>query len=244
MQSFRTMTSTGLCFIGVCLLGTADVAEAQFQPTVAVNPAAAPWFLGGGSYGGGTVDGNFMFGAAQVIRAAGDYNALSTQGMINFEMARSRYIDNAVKWSQFYGRMREANEAYKRQKYESSRHSPEILAQVAASDIPRVLGSDELDPVTGKLFWPEALTSAQFSEERAEIERLLELTVWTTRTPEMVAQLREEIRKMREHLRTQMEDIPAADYIVARKFLDSLEYSVISRRRSTPTPPAPLPAGG
>src|SRR5260370_31821737 len=103
-----------------------------------------------------------MFGAAQVIRAEGDYNLETSQGMINFEIARSKYIENTNKWTQAYFQMREANQAFQIQNRERNRHSAETLAQVAASDLPRRLSSDELDPVTGRITWPEALLDDQY----------------------------------------------------------------------------------
>lgn len=236
---YRTSVVAGLLICGI--LGT-TTAQAQI--------AGSPWFLGGGgygggSYGGGTADGNFMSGAAQVIRAEGENYNLTTQGMINYETARSSYIDNTAKWSSFYWRMREANENSKRQRLERDRHSPEVLTQVAASDIPRSLSSDELDVVSGKIYWPEALMAEQFSAMRLDLEHRFELIALTTRTPEMIAQVREETRTLKEMLRSNIETIPAADYVTARKFLDSLEYSVASRRRSAPpSPPVARPPAG
>jgi hypothetical protein len=214
----------------------ADTAQAQI--------AISPWFVGGGSYGGGTADGNFMFGAAQVIRAQGDYNALTTQGMINFEMARSGYIDNAVKWSQFYSRMREANEVYKRQKLEQNRHSPEVLAKVAASDVPRALNSDELDAVTGRINWPEVLMDDQYAALRSDLEHLFQLRAWTTtRTTVTGLKIHEDTRQLLELLRRNIENMPASDYIAARKFIDALDYSANGRARPS-EPPAPDPTRG
>src|SRR5262245_38179645 len=110
MRVLRSVMNTGLLVAGF-VVGQ----EAHAQLTVA---PVGPWFLGGASYGGGTADGNFLFGVAQVIRAEGDYNLQSTQGMINFEIARSKYIENANKWTQAYFQMREANQAFQVQKRE------------------------------------------------------------------------------------------------------------------------------
>ncbi len=234
MRSFhRAIAMAGVVVSG---LFAAPVAQAQFGPS-------PPWFIGGGSYGGGTADGNFMFGAAQVIRAEGDYNALVTQGMINYEMARSGYIDNVAKWSQYYSRMREANEAYKRQKLEQNRHSPEVLAKVAASDIPRALSSDELDAVTGRISWPPALMDDQYAALRADLEHLFQVRTWTTQTNATGAQIRADTRQLLELLRGNMDIIPASDYIAARKFIDSLDYSAVGRRRP-PEPPVPGATSG
>ncbi len=136
--------------IAACCLAIA----ATWFAAPAAHAQFGPWWFGG-NYGGGTVDGNYMSRAAQVIRAAGDYNVATTQGMKNYEDARSKYIDNENRWTQAYFQMREANQRYQRYKFESSRHSPETLAKVAESDRPRLLTAEEYNPVSGRIVWPD-----------------------------------------------------------------------------------------
>ncbi|MGE5193869.1 MAG: hypothetical protein ACM3U2_15345 [Deltaproteobacteria bacterium] len=227
---------------GVFLAGMLVAMDARAQ--VAVTPVAvSPWFVGGASYGGGTVEGNFLFGAAQVIRAEGDYNLQTTQAMINYEIARSKYIENANKWTQAYFQMREANQAFQIQKMERNRHSPETLAQVAASELPRRLSSDELDPVTGKITWPEVLMDDQYASLRIDLEHQFGLRAWTSRTAGTAAQIHDDTRIMMDILRSNIENMPASDFIAARKFIDALDYAVVTPRRPV-QPPEPASAGG
>jgi hypothetical protein len=202
-----------------------------------------PWFLGGASYGGGTADGNFMFGVAQVIRAEGDYNLQTSQGMINFEVARSKYIDNVNKWTQAYFQMREANQAWQIQNRERHRHSAESLALAAASDVPRRLSSDELDPVSGRITWPEALLDEQYAALRTDLEEQFSLRASTSGTAGTTARIHDDARAMLALLRSNIDRIPASDFIAARKFIDSLDYAVVARRRPAPPPPEPGSAG-
>lgn len=243
MKSMMRILAGAGMFLGGLLAATPASAQVTVSPTSMGSFAFSPWFMGGGSYGGGTADGNYFFGAAQVIRAEGEYNALTTQGMINFETARSRYIENSAKWSQFYSKMREANESYRRQKIEQNRHSPEVLAQAAASDVPRSLSSDEIDPVTGRITWPVLLMDDQYAAVRADLEHLFELHAWTTRTPETSAKIHEGTRQMMEMLRDNIENVPAGEYVAARKFIEALDYSAMNQRRA-PEPPRPRLTGG
>jgi hypothetical protein len=228
---------------GLVAASTASAQVTAISPTSMGSVGVSPWFTGGASYGGGTADGNYFFGAAQVIRAEGEYNELTTRGMINFETARSRYIENAAKWSQFYSQMREGNEAYRRQKIEQNRHSPDVLAQVAASDVPRSLSSDEIDLVTGRITWPVVLMDDQYAAVRADLEHLSGRHAWTARTPETSAKIHQDTRKMIEMLRNNIENVPAGEYVAARRFIEALDYSAMNQRR-TPEPPRPRLTGG
>jgi len=193
--------------------------------------AISPWFVGGGYYGGGTADGNFMFGVAQIIRAEGDYNVATTQGAINYEVARSKYIENANKWTQAYFQMREANQAFRIQERERNRHAPEVLAQAAAAELPRRLGSDELDPVTGRIMWPEVLMGEEYAALRSDLERLFEIRAWTSRSRETAAKIHDDTHAMMDLVRMHIEELPANDFIAARKFLEALDYSVVTPAR-------------
>jgi len=228
----KTTIGTGIVLSGLVFAGDAFA-------QVTVTPAGiGPWFLGGASYGGGTADGNFLFGVSQVIRSEGDYNLQTSQGMINFEIARSKYIENVNKWTQAYFQMREANQAFQIQARERNRHSAESLAQAAASDLPRQLSSDDLDPVTGRITWPEALLDEQYAPLRADLEEQFGLRAWTSGSAGTAARIHDDTRSMLSILRNNIDRIPANDFIAARKFIDSLDYAVVARRRPAP-PPAP-----
>jgi hypothetical protein len=229
MVAVTRWTLVGSLFLAVQFGSTA--AQAQF--------AISPFVLGGGSYGGGTVAGNYMFGLAQVIRAEGDYNALTAQGAVNYEIARGKYLENYSRWMEGYYRGREANQAYQLQKIERNRHSAETLAQAALAELPRRLTSDDIDPTTGKIQWPALLMADEYAVFRSDLEELFEVRVWTSRSPETSARIRDDAHAMMAILRSHVEELAANDFIAARKFLDALDYSVITPGRRAPSP-APL----
>src|SRR5579872_3279977 len=218
-----------------CLAAGALVAgSAPASAQVAVAPVVTgmPWFAGGGYgyYGGGTAAGNYFMGLAQVIRAEGQYNAMTAQGMVSYEEARSKYIDNVNRWTQAYFQMREANDAYQRQKFARTKHSRETLAMVAASDVPLRLSSYDLDPISGKINWPAPLLEAQYDGLRSDLDQLFATRATTSQTGTS-APIHEDIRQLRDALRSNIETMPANDYIAARKFLDSLDYSIVQPAR-------------
>ena len=208
--------------------GAAGAQVASVTPVV----SAMPWFAGGGYgyYGGGTAAGNYFMGFAQVIRAEGEYNAMTAQGMVNFEEARSKYIDNVNRWTQAYFQMREANDAYQRQKFARNKHSPETLAMSAAAEVPLRPSSYELDPVTGKVTWPAPLLEPEYAALRADLEQLFAMRA-SSQTVGTTAQIHADIRQLVDALRSNIETMPANDFIAARKFLDALDYSIVQPAR-------------
>lgn len=207
-------------------------------------PAEAVWFnpggmgmgygLGWGGYGGygwgggGTAAGNYMMGQSQVIRAEGQYNKDTSEAYINYEDARTKYIDNKKKWTETYFSMREQNQSRQAEKLERSRHSPETLAQAARSGVPKPLSSDAYDPISGRVTWPEALQATDYAALREDVEHLLELRTSTSGGGSFSIKLRQDIEKMTAILKSNIQNLPTNDYISARKFLDSLSFAVRS----------------
>jgi hypothetical protein len=180
---------------------------------------------GGYGYGGGTVAGNYLNGMSNVIRSEGEYNVMTSQAGVNNEEARSRYLDNKKKWFENYLQMSEQRSALDAQRYAAARHSPEALNAAAKTALPKALGPDMLDPVTGRITWPEILQDSQYADQRKEIEQLFELRAKTSHGTGTGQKIRSTTARMSEMLRKQIKDLPANEYIAARKFLDSLDFA-------------------
>src|SRR5438128_828828 len=91
----RTKLVVGLLVLTIASIILLNVADAQY---------------GYRRYGyghGGTVESNYMNGMANVIRAQGQVNAYNAQAAINYEQARSKYLDNKKKWTENYYQMKE-----------------------------------------------------------------------------------------------------------------------------------------
>jgi len=224
--------------------GFAVLMVATFVSTSAnAQVAISPFVVGGnGYYGGGTAEGNYLAGEAQVIRAEGEYNLLSAQAASYFEDARAKYIDNTNKWTQAYFEMREANQAFIAQKFARNKHSPKTLALAATSGL-RALSLDEFNPATGRIEWPKGLRGSDYGALRTELARLFELRARDGQMRSTDMQIQEDARKMASLLRGHVKNLPANDYIAARKFLDSLEYSITKAESPTPRPGSALGRG-
>lgn len=208
------------------LTATPDMGAYGALPQVIGYQAALSGGGGGGGYGGGTVAGNYLSGAAQVIRSAGDFNEATSRAYINYEEARGLYITNRRKWTDAYFALQEQNRARVIEKIERARHSPEVLAAAAHSSVPRPLNSYEFNLMTGKIDWPEFLQSAEFAGPRERIERIAGVRAEMTLTATDRATGRQAVGEMLEALRADIHVLPANEYIANRKFLDSLYFTL------------------
>lgn len=185
-------------------------------------------YSGGVNYGGGTVAGNYLSGLSQVIRSAGDYNEATSRSYINYEEARKGYIANRREWTDTYFALQEQNRARQLEKIARQKHSPEALASAAHSSVPRPLSSEMLDPISGRISWPEFLQRAEFAEARQRVDRAFELQAETSGAGVDRQAARTALAEMLETLRTNIDLVPANEYIANRKFLDSLYFSLVA----------------
>ncbi len=181
---------------------------------------------GGYGYGGGTTPYAAAENArANTIRAQGEYNQANTAAMKNYEDARSTYIDNQQKWTQVYLERKRATDAQKEKDREAALATRERAKEFMAahpSSGPARLASSQLDPSTGRIQWPTALTAAAFEGQRKSLDALFELRAHTSTNPDLASQVGKAVSEMKDSLRKQIRDIATQDYLEARRFLDSL----------------------
>jgi hypothetical protein len=216
-----------LLLVGSAVIGSQAVAE-----DFAVRPWYRPYGGGYGGYGygggwggGGTAAGNYMQGMSTVIRSAGEYNLATAQAGVSYEEARSKYLDNNKKWSENYFEMKERRQALEVQQREINKHSNEALNAAAKSSLPRTLGPNALDPVTGQITWPEVLQGGEFADLRKQVEQQFELRTKTSNVAGTAQKIHAATQEMSSILRKEIEKVPANEYIAARKFLDGLDYT-------------------
>jgi hypothetical protein len=188
------------------------IADAQFV----VRPYYRSRYGYGNRYGSNSANG-----MANIIRAEAQANLANQQ-------ARSVAIDNQKKWTQNYFKMKEERQERDAREHEKNKPSPETLAEVAKSNLPRELGPDALDPVTGHITWPEVLQNREFAAHRTELEELFAQRVQTSHAAGTAQSIHTATAQMAEQLRRHIEEMPAKDYMTGRKFLDSLDYAAHS----------------
>lgn len=181
---------------------------------------------GGYGYGGvGTAFSAQENARANTIRAQGEYNMMNTAAMSNFEDARSKYIDNQQKWTQVYlERQRAAAELKSQREAEDAARKERIKAFNEANPPtpPAGLTSSQLDPSTGQIQWPTALAATAFDGQRQSLEALFALRTQASANAELTAKVVKAVNEMKSTLRAKIREIPTADYLEARRFLDGL----------------------
>jgi hypothetical protein len=199
-----------------------------FHP-IAPPPSTTVYGGGGGygyGYGGGqTAEGAALQGMSQVISAAGQYNLATSAAAINMTQAESNQLRNNVQGVETYWQMRNIGAA-ERARERGPAPTAEELARRARAGIPQGLTANQIDPVTGVLYWPAALQDPSFKPQKAAVEECTAKWVkyggldYASQT-----QVRENIDAMFDGLKAQIQSIPPQDYVACRTFLQSLLYA-------------------
>lgn len=196
---------------------------------VAQAKAQYGWYRGAavgaayGAYGSGVGIGQgYNYGAA--IAGQGQYNKDTSEAMINYEEARSRYIDNSVKWTQAYHERQRIGKAAQAEKYAAMKATRDRYLRNRESGAPPRLGPQQLDPSTGKIYWPEALLSPNFEKPRKQLDEQFVLRAHTGTSIEVSEKIRDLSRTMQDDLKTEIRSMSPNIYLEARKFLDSLSW--------------------
>lgn len=185
--------------------------------------------IGNGMYGAGNIAGSGLF--VPGATTAGPQAKPAPPGTPE---THSQEIENANRRNTLYYQFKETNRAYRLRQIARDRGSPQAVAKAALDSVPRWLGPDELDRSSGKIAWPGAFELAEFAKLRTNIENafLARSTSSSTKTQENDKEtdtaliVHDNIREMVNLLRTHIEELPADEYMTARKFLDSLDYAV------------------
>jgi len=184
---------------------------------------------GNGYYGGGyhssTLEEGFFRGLGAAAQGFGEANLMNSQAAINLQQARSAALDNHLKSIETYFAARRAN-AEARAAERGPRLTSQELTELAKKQAPARLSAYQYEPALGKVYWPTALTTADFAMERAAIDLLI-----AERNPtnsglgtDNQRQLNINVTRMKEALKDHVATMDPAEYLAARKFLTSLDF--------------------
>ena len=223
LMMMATLVSLGL---------SAETSQAQVWYR---NPGrvAVPYGYGwGGYYGGGysPVEGA-QRGYADVIRSRGMAAEDYSRARINNEEARSKYLDNKLKWTEIYWQRKRLGEAELAKDYAKDRARRENWMEATRGRKPETLPASQFDPNSGGLDWPEQLQEPVYAEQRQKIEEELELQA-STGTSSNAHEIRNAAREMQAILKGRIRDMTPNDYIACRKFLDRLVNQVVMAQAS------------
>lgn len=181
------------------------------------------WYGGYPSFSSTPMEG-MQRGYADVLRSRGVAAELGSEAAINMQDAKSKYIDNAYKWTQTYWDRKNLGDSQIAAERAKDREAREKYLAYKHSQPPTPVGlsRSQLDPSSGDLNWPLALTADEYAPQRMKIEELFQVRAQTGTTAKLVFDVSNVAEEMKGVLKTQIRDMPPNDYIAASKFLDGL----------------------
>ena len=172
-----------------------------------------------------TVAEGFLRGEADTVRAAGEFNYNTAAAAVMVQEARSRFYENEVSKTEAYFQKRRLNEAYRAAK-RSPRPDKTLMARVSQIRTPKRLEAAQLNGPLGAIDWSAALEAPEFADCRKQLDRL-----FAERAPsdsglksENYRQIQKAAREMGKLLSSKFRQMEQMEFLVARKFLDSLAY--------------------
>ncbi len=224
-----TRMSLVLCLsvAGIGFLAGAAVAQVATDTTdtnsnmVTNSPYGGYW----GAPQAATAQQAAAMGMADVVRAAGSYNLLTSQANINNQTADSMYLDNVLKGAQTYWAMKGDYEIGK-QKYATPGLTTEDSWRYAQENLPKRLKANELDPVTGKIYWPAPLMDPRYQAYRDQLDKMFleRETAHGSIGYDLYAQTQQVADGMMAELQKNIAMYPSGDYVKMKNFLQSLAY--------------------
>jgi hypothetical protein len=206
--------------------GSATAQVPWYRPGVVV-----PYGYGYGAYAGGYSPYSQQ-GMADIIRSSGQAAENLSRARINNEEARSKYLDNKLKWTEIYWQRKRLGEAELAKDYAKDRARREQWQEATRGRKPETLSPSQFDAQTGGLEWPDALQGPIYADYRKRIEAELELQA-TTGTNANAGTIRNIAREMQNVLKNHIREMSSNEYIAARKFLDRLVNQMAMTQTTT-----------
>jgi len=162
---------------------------------------------------------------ADVIKAAAEANTANAKVLQTLQQVRSLALDNNLKAAKtFYEKRKlyEASRALRNRK----RPSREDLIRYSKNSAPKRPANYQLEPVRGTIYWPEILRHDEFLEHRLELDCLFARRKTTDGSPgsDVSRDVQQVAMQMRQQLQAMIRRLPPAEYLTARKFIDSLAF--------------------
>jgi hypothetical protein len=184
---------------------------------------------GGGGYGGAgsTVYGSAMLGQAAYTTALGRYQVMNAQANILNQQAFTAYLQNRKNYAQTYFDLKRMHESWVAE--QDARHPPltrEQLEAVSKLGVPKRLGSEDFDPSTAIINWPEILKGPQFDEHRSRLEQLFADRAGAASGlgTDNYHDIRLAASQMQDKLQGMVKEITPDEYVQGHRFISSLSY--------------------
>lgn len=184
----------------------------------------------GYGYHSSTAGEGYLRGYGAAIRGLGEFRVLNSISKRHDEEAKSRRLDNELKYAETYFAKRRLNAEQVRELYGPRPTAAQVAAYSAARQ-PERLTAAQVSLTGGTIFWPAALEGAAFEEWRLIIEDLFMARQNGHVTAGNSQEIQEVAAAMQSQLKEQIGEHSPMQYVEAKQFLDSVAYE---SRFSTP----------
>jgi hypothetical protein len=206
----KTAFSSASFLVGVLALTAAASAQVYGIP-------GAGYPVSGNYHHASTYEEGVQNGYAAIVASRGQANYFNSLAAINWQDARSRYINNNKNAVDGYFYVRQANQSARK----PVRLNTEQLTALARNAAPARLNQQDYDSTLGRLHWPSALLGDGFAAERDALERM-----FYSRSPgdvgassEFYADVKQVSSMMQAKLADHIGEFDPAQYLAAKKFL-------------------------
>ena len=171
-----------------------------------------------------TVQEGILRGGGDFFRSLGLGLERWSRAAINIETAKSKNLDNRVKYVETYFQKRRMNDDYKESKKRNL--DSEQVSQVYRGTRPRRLKTTELEPLTGTISWSGVLLDSEFAHDRGQLEMLFKkrARAYDGFDSDDYHRVCRSVDRIKRRLAQRHRVIPTEQRIAARKFLQSLRY--------------------
>lgn len=201
------------------------------------------WYGGWGGWGGGgyhasTIAEGCLRGMGDLVQSWGQYNLMTSQGMVYGEQARQLALQNDSLAVETYFHNRRVNTEARREEA-----GPKLTAvqieRINQSRTPARLTAAELGH-DGALAWPAVLEQPKYDALRSKLSELFAGRVSGDTAPSVsfYRDVQAVTQSLKALLRDDLSNLSSGDYLAARRFLDSLAHEA----RYAPAPVAEVAA--
>lgn len=163
---------------------------------------------------------------AAMIKAQSEANLANAKAIETLEKTRTTALDNNLKAASTFYEKRALHEGYRAIQKQRERPTVQDCVRYSKMESPQRPESYQLEPVRGTIQWHPVFMQEAFLEERVELDSLFaqrSRSAGTAQVP-IYGKVQSLVGAMREDLKGMIREMSSAEYLEARKFLDSLAY--------------------
>ena len=170
---------------------------------------------------------------AKMVTSVATAQATNAKTLQTLQQTRSLALDNDLKVAKTFYEKRKLHDGYRALKTRKRPGRDDLIRYSRDSGPARPSGY-QLDPVRGKIIWPEVFKRDDFLEARTLMSSLFENRNVTNSGlgSQNCREIRSVAQQMREQLRSVVREMPPAEYMAARKFIDGLAFEAKFRHQS------------